>query len=300
MEPADRIDPVDHADLERLVGAPILAAERARWGFANRTDLVTLGDGRRMAVQRLQDPVAASRRLHVERVLGDRLRAAGIPVPRLLAGDAHAVPPYAISEVVEGEPGIGLLDDPIDAIALATEMGRLARVLATVPVEERLLAGGWADPERLASHARRWLEAGREHLDPVAAAEVDRLISRIPKALAGRPAVLAHGDWAPVNVLVRDRAVVAVLDWEAARLADPLLDLAWWAWIVWHHHRDRYAAAAPALFETAGVELDAPTAERMRILVAARLLEILGSVRADDRAARRWADRLQEALAAEP
>jgi aminoglycoside phosphotransferase (APT) family kinase protein len=53
----------------------------------------------------------------------------------------------------------------------------------------------------------------------------------------------AHGDLAPVNLLVRDGRVAAVLDLDRARLAHPLHDAAWFAWVVSFHHRDVAGAA---------------------------------------------------------
>jgi aminoglycoside phosphotransferase (APT) family kinase protein len=38
--------------------------------------------------------------------------------------------------------------------------------------------------------------------------------------------VLLHGDYWPGNVLWHDGKIVAVIDWEDARLGDPLIDLA--------------------------------------------------------------------------
>src|SRR5207247_10404426 len=42
----------------------------------------------------------------------------------------------------------------------------------------------------------------------------------------GEP-VICHGDWRIGNVVVGERGLVAVLDWEFARLADPADDVAW-------------------------------------------------------------------------
>jgi hypothetical protein len=39
-------------EIQRLLGRSIESAERAEWGFQNRTDLVTLGTGERVVVQR--------------------------------------------------------------------------------------------------------------------------------------------------------------------------------------------------------------------------------------------------------
>jgi aminoglycoside phosphotransferase (APT) family kinase protein len=42
---------------------------------------------------------------------------------------------------------------------------------------------------------------------------------------------LVHGDASPANTLIDDRAVVALIDFDAAAWADPAIDLAWW----WYH-----------------------------------------------------------------
>ena len=46
----------------------------------------------------------------------------------------------------------------------------------------------------------------------------------------GTPA-LCWGDSRAGNVIFRDNAVVAVLDWEMANIGDPRSDVAWWIWI---------------------------------------------------------------------
>lgn len=40
--------------------------------------------------------------------------------------------------------------------------------------------------------------------------------------------VLVHGDFRPANVLIRDGRIEVLLDWEMARLGDPLDDLGWY------------------------------------------------------------------------
>lgn len=294
---------IDPALLARLAGGPVAAAEPARWGTSSRTTFVTLRSGRHVVVQLPRSSVAAAVRLRIARLLDGRLRAAGIPAPRLLAGDHRlGAPPHVVTERIEGETGNVLLDDPTDAIALATEMGRLARAISAVEIADVRLPSTWSDPARLAAAAARWLARIRGELGDADAATVAGLLRRVPAAFAGRPVVLAHGDWVPVNVIVRGRAVVGVVDWEQARLADRLFDLAWWAWIVRFHHPDRYAASVPALFETAGVALDGATVERCRLLVVARLLEAAGGGPARDArasAARTaWLDQLRELLRA--
>jgi aminoglycoside phosphotransferase (APT) family kinase protein len=57
---------------------------------------------------------------------------------------------------------------------------------------------------------------------PGAAAEALR---RMPPPVQVNAPVLLHGDFWPGNILWRDGRLVAVIDWEAASIGDPLLDL---------------------------------------------------------------------------
>jgi aminoglycoside phosphotransferase (APT) family kinase protein len=289
----------DLYELSELVGTRVVAAERARWGFSNRTDLVTTSDGSRFAVQRLVPGPVARHRIGLAHTLPPLLARAGIPTPPLLVADPEARPRALVTSLVAGRPGAELLDDTVDAIALGTEMGRLVRRLRDVPTDGLRLPSAWGDPRRLGVIAARWLRRSASRVDESIAASLDAslgaVIDRLPDLFAGRPAILAHGDWAPVNVIVEGRSVVAVLDWEFARLADPLFDVAWWRWIVSYHHPDAYVHAWPAFLETAGIELDPLTLERLHALESLRLLEALASpLVADDPAARaRWVGRLQ-------
>lgn len=60
-----------------------------------------------------------------------------------------------------------------------------------------------------------------------------------------QPPTWTHGDYGPQNLLYDSATleVTAVLDWEFARLGDPVDDLAWAEWIVRMHH----AGAAASL-----------------------------------------------------
>jgi len=281
--------------LSELVGSTVVAAERPRWGDSGRTDLVTTAGGSRYAVRRLVPGPSARHRVRLARDLAPLLAQAGIPGPRLVLADPDARPPFIVTSFVPGRPGADLLDDAVDAIALGTEMGRLLRRLWHVPTAGLRLPSAWGDPDRLAAVAARWLRRAESLIDRPSEARLAAVIERLPDLFAGRPAVLAHGDWAPVNVVVERRAVEAVLDWEFARLADPLFDVAWWRWVVSHHHPETYPLAWPAFLETAGVASDPPTLERLDVLEWLRLLEALTSpLIADDPAARtRWIGRLR-------
>jgi aminoglycoside phosphotransferase (APT) family kinase protein len=101
---------------------------------------------------------------------------------------------------------------PLDELtAAADHLGPASDpTLAEIERYERFLA--WAEddePHELAREALRWLRANQ------------------PPAPALGPA-LVWGDSRLSNLVYRDFEVVAVLDWEMATIADPLLDLGWW------------------------------------------------------------------------
>jgi len=265
------------ARLATLIGRDVVDARPAAWGFTNRTTTLALRTGERLVVHEMRDRAAVERRVQKMSALAPRLAAAGIVVPRVIAAAPDASPPFVLTDHLDGRPGGELLEDPTDAIALGTEMGRLLHRLWSVPIDALALDVSWSDGDHLHAAVGPMLAVVERELPDVAAAEIRRLVDGLPAALAGREPVLAHGDWVPVNVLVDGRVVVAVLDWDQARLADRLLDVAWWAWVVGHHHPRAFAAAWPAFLETAGVDLDPPTVGRIRGLAAARLLEAAAS-----------------------
>lgn len=104
----------------------------------------------------------------------------------------HRLDPFAL--------GLDFLDEP------ARGPDPLAQEL---DVYERMVAWGLPEPGRypLVQRAFAWLRA------------------RKPE---GEPVGLCWGDSRLANMIFRDLECAAVLDWEMARLGNPLLDLAWW------------------------------------------------------------------------
>jgi aminoglycoside phosphotransferase (APT) family kinase protein len=101
-------------------------------------------------------------------------------------------------------------------------------------------------------------------------------LDAVPGLFAGRPVVLAHGDFAPVNVLTDGETVTGLLDFEAVRLADPLFDAAWWAWSVSFSSAEVLQQAWPAFLDGAGIDAAEPgLADRVRALQVLRMLEQL-------------------------
>lgn len=294
-------------ELSRIAGAPVLAAERCGWGFENETLLATLAGGRRVIIQRLAPRAALGRALRLAQQLPARLARVGIRSPQQLAADAAATPPFAVREYLPGDPGATLMGALPGARVVARAMGALLPLLAGLPTDGLDLDKTWAAPAPLMHAAKLWLGRCQAHLDAAEIAIVAGTIAELPAHFAERPAVFAHGDFCPVNVLVERRdaasldaglAVVGLIDLEFTRLADALFDAAWWGWVVRFHHYERWLAAWPELLAAAGLPNDQATAARVLALQRLRCLEML-DYQLHDRAAPTstdWAERLRVTL----
>lgn len=122
---------------------------------------------------------------------------------------------WLVMDHIHGEPGSSWLDTPERAKTMATSMGALWRSLSRV---EGSTIGG-------------------------------------PGTARGAGAFV-HGDFAPINVLVDARGlVVGLLDLEHGHLGDPLEDIAWWGWVVRHHHPASWEAAWPTFCSAAHLDV---------------------------------------------
>jgi hypothetical protein len=212
-----------------LLGSRVLGVEDLTrpWASGVRTSLVTLEDGRRVVHQEGAPTVAGrrgiARRIRFARALGSA--APALPVPAVLGGDARANPPFAVTSYIAGESGDALLATPAGAARLSRLAGGAAMALATVPSAAlgRSLPRTWADPGRLATAAARWLREAAPLLHPAEVESVSAVLDRIPGLLAAPP-VVAHGDLAPVNLLVAGERLAGILDLERLRLAPATFD----------------------------------------------------------------------------
>jgi aminoglycoside phosphotransferase (APT) family kinase protein len=326
----DKINDIEQ--LSAIVGARVVTAEPCGWGFENRTAIVTLEDGRLLVVQRINSRALAGHKLHLARVLPERLAAAGLRAPRLLAADAAAHPPYAVREYLPGAPGASLMGTIAGAIVVARAMGALLPRLALVDISGAGLNDVWARPASLTHVAQQQLDRCRSLLDVPTSAALEATIAEVAARLAGRPAGFAHGDFCPVNVLVETgdwglgtgdwglgtsdarlaanpqslianpqfptARILGLLDLEFARVADPLFDAAWWGWVVRYHHRARLFHAWAQLLASAGIADDAETDACIRVIQRLRCLEMIdycATTRTRDVAAM-WVERLGTTL----
>jgi aminoglycoside phosphotransferase (APT) family kinase protein len=269
---------VPEEEIQQLLGRSISSSERAEWGFQNRTDLVTLGTGERVVVQRYRRREDAEYRVRAMQGLHGPAATSGIAIPRVREADLDADPPWVAFDALPGEPipAVGLDDPRFPGMARA--MGELLAAFRTLPTAGLDLDDRWAHPSRLAAHAADWTAR-----IPAARAVAER----IPALFSGRAAVLAHGDFSPVNVLTDGTSLTGLLDFESVRLADPLFDVAWWSWSVSFGPPGVLASAWPGFLEAAGIDAGDPDLEaRLHALQVLRMCELLagdsleGSVRA--------------------
>lgn len=247
-------------------------AATAAWravGGADDATLVGEGDDFRVfavadGVLRFPKHAAAARALAVEHHLLARLDL-GVLIPR----HQRCFPgPWVLATRLRGAPGDGV-HAPSDAlgVALGRVLARLHAVTdAPVPVDRRT----W-DPRRYRGVVARELAAvaGRDGppdellqglgLDPAQAAPIAAWW-RTPPPPPGPATTLVHGDLDPEHLLVDGDALVGVIDWTDARIADPARDLA--AVLSW---------GGPGLFAAAASAYPVATLDRG---AAARVVEL--------------------------
>ena len=289
----------DRALIERTLKRPVAEATRAAWGFQNHTDLVTLAGGERVVLQRYRRREDAEYRLRVMRGLWRPAADAGIAIPLIRDAELDSDPPWIVFDALPGSPVPGAGDFAPDGphfAVIAQSMGELLSAFRGLPADGLGLNDLWASPERLGERARAWL-GDLPDLSATERAGLTRLADRVPSLFAGRRAVLAHGDFAPVNVLVSGSSISGLLDFESVRLADPLFDPAWWAWSVRFSSTDVLADAWPTFLAGAGIDANEPQLwARIESLQALRMLELLAGGRSLDAEVRRIVlDRLRAA-----
>jgi aminoglycoside phosphotransferase (APT) family kinase protein len=179
-------------------------------------------------------------------------------------------------------PGSGLSQELVARLGVETVASSLAAFLLALhrfPVEEAEELGlphADRDPDDLEAFRAGVLPALQDALDPdeylVVSAWWDHLVAD-PELRRFTPA-LRHGDLWYDHVLVDPASgqLLAVLDWEAAALGDPALDLA-----VQFHLGEPFAAATLAAYAAQGGQVDPGLRHRVR-----RLWELreFGGVRA--------------------
>ncbi|WP_185995897.1 phosphotransferase family protein [Nocardioides campestrisoli] len=227
----------DRLDALLGVGHRVTGLRRVSGGASRQTWALTVrsADGEEQGLVLRRDPPTEPRPEEMARE-AIALRAArrhGVPGPDLVdAGTDTDVlgAPYLLMTFVPGETiARKILRDDRYAVArsrLAVDLGRAAAAIHQVPAEEvaglpahdvleelraRYASTGVLRP--VVELAFRWLEAHRPPptLEPV----------------------LVHGDYRLGNVIVDERGLAAVLDWELVHVGDPMEDLGYLSIRAW-------------------------------------------------------------------
>jgi aminoglycoside phosphotransferase (APT) family kinase protein len=249
----------DFQAVAKGLGGLLGTAEPVGRGDARATHRLTLADGRRFAARHFSTSVQPER---IEQIasLMTRLAALGLPVPppTVVETGEHA---WLVTPWVDGETGAEWLADPDRAGQLADQMGRLARRVRGIRLDTL-------------AHRKR-----PPHVD---AADTTESIA------------LVHGDFAPINVVMDPGGEIrALLDFEHAGVGPELLDVAWWGWVVRHHHPAAWTAAWPTFLRAAGLE-PGPAELQLHALALGALAGRVAA--ADDQGRRRrWRERLSTA-----
>jgi aminoglycoside phosphotransferase (APT) family kinase protein len=118
-------------------------------------------------------------------------------------------------------------DAGVDAMASIhrVDLADLALPAGTFPALDGAVDDTLADQLDHYAHFLTWAEEGRPH--PLARRALDVLRRDRPAPPPEGPC-LVWGDARLSNLIYRDFAVAAVLDWEMSCIGDPLLDVGWW------------------------------------------------------------------------
>lgn len=150
------------------------------------------------------------------------LQSVGIaaPAPLYLDPSGEIFPtPYLVIKYVEGSTDF----TPHDLVDYLRQLAtHLARIHAVDPSQVDLSFLPYHE-QRIAEKLHQRPATLDDSLDEGRICDV--LESAWPLTLRN-PSVLMHGDFWPGNLLWRDGQLVAVIDWEDAKLGDPLADLA--------------------------------------------------------------------------
>lgn len=245
----------------RLADRPGLRIDRLSFPMASGESSVTLildsrwsGGGEERFVLRMapaRSEVFERHDLRMQYEMMELMQREGIPAPPLLGyepdpsllGSDFYVMAFCEGRIPPDKPPMaiaGWVKDEVTADERATMWRQGQDVLARIhaidldahaPVLERLPRARAGEPvvaQELRTFDSMFKPELRATVDPLIVAGWEQLMSSPPESEG--PA-LCWGDSRPGNVIFRDGAPVAILDWEMANISDPLTDLAWWVWI---------------------------------------------------------------------
>jgi aminoglycoside phosphotransferase (APT) family kinase protein len=229
--------------LEAALGAAVTRAVQVAGGASKEAWAVDTADGRQLLVRRAGGGVihldTLSLRDEYEVVVAAHEAGVRVPEPVAYLGEIDGREAFAMARVHGEAIGRRIVKSPPPGLdlQLAEELARIHAIpRARLPFlpETDLFARLYAELD-LAAEPHPAIEYGLAWCR-----------ARLPLR---RPRVVGHGDFRIGNVMVDERGVVAILDWEFAHAADPLEDLAWPLTRAW-----RFGADAHRLGGVSGAE----------------------------------------------
>ncbi len=149
-----------------------------------------------------------------------RSRGVTVPTPYYLDQSCDIFPtPYLLLQYIEGQPHFALTNVTDAAVQIAQQLANIHRIDGST-VDLSFL------PQSRETFSQRF---GKQMGRADASSEEWRIAERLravwPTLQRNQPTLL-HGDFWPGNMLWRDGQLVAVIDWEDAKLGNPLEDVA--------------------------------------------------------------------------
>jgi aminoglycoside phosphotransferase (APT) family kinase protein len=263
-------------DIEIALGSSITSERAAPWGNKNHTVIADLADGRRVVIQHYSGRSSADLRLIAARLVAESPHiGTAVSVPRVIARGED----WAAFSFLEGENAYVAAGPDLAGAAwldIARDMGRLAADFRAVP-HPALPASPWDSADALRDHAETWLTHLRPYVSESVLSSAHGVIRDAPHVPTSE-LVFAHGDFGPQNVMVQGSRVTGLLDFEDARRAHPLLDTAWWIWLVRTHTPNAFETGWPAFQEGQGRRFNANDPE-LHSLMTLKLLETADAFR---------------------
>jgi len=224
--------------LRMITSTSHVDAVAALTGGASRHTYRFRADGRSMIVQRQRQ--GSDRSLVAESHLVELARSHGVPAPeRVASGTDDDGLEYHVALVVAGETiARKILRDERFAgarAALTSQLGAALGALSTVDPDDA------PELDRI-DQLDRFREVADELdvVNPVFELAFARLREERPDR--SQSASIVHGDFRLGNVIVDERGLAAVIDWELAHLGDPVEDLAWLCAPAWRFGGSRPVA----------------------------------------------------------
>jgi aminoglycoside phosphotransferase (APT) family kinase protein len=225
--------------LARELDEEIGELTRLSAGASRETWKLVTGSGRRLILQRL--PRGGTRAsAELEAAILRAAHEAGVPVARVIAQFPADGPLEMPALVVEALPGESLPQKLLREQRytrarekLARQCGQILARLHSIPTSE-LPAG--LEPQDPIERCYAVLDALPER-HPAFELALRRLDLTRPEP---RTPTLVHGDFRMGNLLIDERGVTAVLDWEIVHVGDPLEDLGYLCVPAW-----RFGGAQP-------------------------------------------------------